>query len=68
MPAFSELQLITDAPTVAPEYDSPLTKRMQLMLATLKPRTDAEALKLLRTSFPHSTLNERLGALARRRR
>lgn len=67
MATLSELQFVDTAPAVAPECVSPLTKRMHLMLATLKPRTDAEALKLLRTSFPHSTLHERLNALTRLR-
>jgi hypothetical protein len=41
---------------------------MRLMLSTLNPRSDAEALKLLRTSFPQSTLSERLNALSTIRR
>jgi hypothetical protein len=42
-----------------------LIKRMRIMLAAVKPRSDAEALKLLRANFPDSTLGERLSALTR---
>jgi hypothetical protein len=68
MATVSELQFIEDAPAIAPDSISPLVSRMQLMLSTLKPRSDAEALKLLRTRFPQSTLNERLSALSNLRR
>jgi hypothetical protein len=64
MATFSELQFIDGAPTIAPDSISPLVSRMRLMLASLKPRSDAEALKLLRTGFPESTLSERLSALS----
>jgi len=64
MATLSELQFIDSAPALAPDAVSPLVTRMRLMLATLKPRSDAEALKLLRTSFPQSTLGERLNALS----
>jgi|GEM_PF-1745129 len=62
------LQFLESAPTLAPDHLSPLVGRMRLMLSTLQPRSDAEALKLLRTSFPQSTLSERLNALSNLRR
>ncbi|MBY0531447.1 MAG: hypothetical protein K2P86_05695 [Xanthobacteraceae bacterium] len=67
MATLSELRFVDGAPAIAPDCVSPLVSRMQLMLSTLKPRSDAEALKLLRTSFPQSTLSERLSALSNRR-
>lgn len=68
MAAFSELQFVDGAPTLAPEDASVLIQRMRVMLSALKPRSDAEALKLLRAKFPESTLGERLTALARQAR
>jgi hypothetical protein len=68
MATLSELQFIDGAPALAPDHASPLVGRMRLMLSTLNPRSDAEALKLLRTSFPQSTLSERLNALSTIRR
>jgi hypothetical protein len=68
MAMLSDLQFLERAPALAPEDATPLIGRMRLMLATLKPRSDAEALKLLRTSFPQSTLGERLSALSPARR
>ncbi len=63
MATHADLRFIENAPALAPDAVTPLVTRMRLMLATLKPRSDAEALKLLRTSFPQSTLGERLSAL-----
>jgi hypothetical protein len=68
MATFTELQFIEGAPAIAPDSISPLVTRMRLMLSTLSPRSDAEALKLLRTSFPQSSLSERLSALTNLRR
>ena len=68
MSAFTGLQFLESAPTLAPDHLSPLVGRMRLMLSTLRPRSDAEALKLLRTSFPQSTLSERLSALSNTQR
>ncbi len=68
MATFSELQFIDGAPAIVPDGISPLVVRMRLMLSTLKPRSDAEALQLLRRSFPQSTLTERLSALSDLRR
>jgi hypothetical protein len=68
MATLSELQFIDRAPAIAPDSISPLSSRMRLMLSTLKPLSDADALKLLRTSFPQSTLSERLNALSSLRR
>jgi hypothetical protein len=68
MGTFTSLQFLESAPALAPDFLSPLVGRMRLMLSTLQPRSDAEALKLLRTSFPQSTLSERLNALSILRR
>jgi len=68
MATLSHLQFVEGAPAIAPEGASPLIARMRLMLGSLRPLSDAEALKLLRTSFPHSTLSERLNALSNTRR
>jgi hypothetical protein len=68
MSAFIGLQFLESAPTLAPDDLSPLVGRMRLMLSTLRPRSDAEALKLLRTRFPQSTLSERLSALSNTQR
>lgn len=67
MATLSELKFVDGAPAIAPDGITPLTARMRLMLSTLTPKSDAEALKLLRTSFPQSTLGERLSALSKRR-
>lgn len=64
MAIFSNLQFVEGAPALAPDEAGPLVGRMRLMLAMVRPRSDAEALKLLRTSFPYSTLSERLSALS----
>jgi hypothetical protein len=68
MTTLSELDFIHSAPAIAPESLSPIAARMRLMLSTLQPRSDADALKLLRTGFPQSTLSERLNALSSLRR
>jgi hypothetical protein len=68
MATLSELQFVEGAPAIAPDSISPLVTRMRLMLSTLTPRSDAEALKLLRISFPQSSLSERLNALSNLRR
>lgn len=68
MATLSELQFVESAPAIVPDTILPLVGRMRLMLSTLNPRSDAEALKLLRTSFPQSTLSERLIALSHLRR
>jgi hypothetical protein len=65
MAAFSGLQFVEGAPALVPDDASSLIKRMRIMLAAVKPRSDAEALKLLRANFPDSTLGERLSALTR---
>jgi hypothetical protein len=68
MAMLSELQFVDGAPAIAPDYPSPLVSRMRVMLSTVRPNTDAEALKFLRTSFPQSTLSERLNAISSLRR
>jgi hypothetical protein len=67
MATLSELQFVEGAPALAPEDASSLIKRMRIMLSAIRPRSDAEALKLLRANFPDSTLGERLVALSRPR-
>lgn len=64
----SGLQFVENAPPLVPGRIHDLDQRMQTMLAALKPRSDAEALKMLRANFPQSTLAERLRALSRRQR
>lgn len=62
----SNLQFVENAPPLAPGRQPDLDQHMQTMLSALKPRSDAEALKMLRANFPQSTLAERLRALSRR--
>lgn len=64
MASFADLQFLNGSPALAPNDVSPLLARMRTMLFAVKPRTDAEALKLLRVRFPESTLSERLHALS----
>ena len=66
MAMLSDLQYVERSPALAPQDASPLVGRMRLMLSTLRPRSDAEALKLLRSSFPQASLSERLSALSPR--
>lgn len=61
-----DLQFVENSPPLAPGQKADLDQHMQTMLAALKPRSDAEALKMLRANFPQSTLAERLRALSRR--
>jgi hypothetical protein len=68
MATLSDLKFVEGAPAIAPEGISSLSQRMQILLSALRPRSDAEALKLLRTRFPQSTLSERLDALSKLRR
>lgn len=68
MGSLTDLQFLEGAPTLVPEEISPLLGRMRTLLFAVKPRSDAEALKLLRTRFPESTLRERLHALSCLRR
>ncbi len=68
MATLSNLQFIEAAPALAPDDVSPLLRRMQVMLFAIRPRSDAEALKFLRTRFPESSLSERLTALTHLRR
>jgi hypothetical protein len=60
------MQMILESPPLAPEIPITATvNRMTRMLKTVRPATDAEALRLLRTAFPQSTLTDRIVALAR---
>ncbi len=68
MATLPELKFFEDAPTIVPESTTSLARRMLLLLSALNPRSDAEALKLLRSRFPQSTLSERLSALSNLRR
>jgi hypothetical protein len=68
MASLADLQFLDGAPALVPDEASPLLGRMRTMLSAIRPRSDAEALKLLRTRFPESTLSERLSALSCLRR
>jgi hypothetical protein len=68
MASLADLQFLEGAPALVPDEISPLLGRMRRMLLAVRPRSDAEALKLLRTRFPESTLSERLHALSSLRR
>lgn len=68
MASLADLQFVEGAPALAPDDVPLLVTRMRTMLFALKPRSDAEALKLLRTRFPESSLHERLNALSCLRR
>lgn len=68
MASLADLQFLKGAPALVPDEISPLLGRMRTLLFAVKPRSDAEALKLLRTRFPESTLSERLHALSGLRR
>mgnify|MGYP001172796713 CR=1 FL=1 len=61
-----ELPLIESSPPLVPAGPFGLAGKMQTLLQALKPRTDAEALRLLRANFPHSSLTERMNALSSR--
>ncbi len=52
-----------DVPAVYPV--SVRMNRMTQLLKSARPRTDAEALRLLRGAFPGSSLAERVAAIAR---
>jgi hypothetical protein len=48
--------------------DAPVTatmNRMTSLLKTVKPASDAEALRMLRAAFPQMSLKDRIAALAR---
>jgi hypothetical protein len=54
-----------------PVLDTPVSaamNRMARFLKTMRPATDAEALRMLRAVFPQATLVERTAALARHNR
>lgn len=60
------MQMILEAHTQATE--APVTavmNRMTRMLKTVRPTSDAEALKMLRAAFPQTSLSERIAALVR---
>jgi hypothetical protein len=60
------MQMILQSPPLASEIPITATvNRMTRMLKTVRPATDAEALRLLRTAFPQATLTDRIAALAR---
>ena len=50
----------SDGYTLSPDFDP---ANMAAKVMTFSPATDAEALKLLRTSFPHCSLSMRIAAL-----
>lgn len=51
------------APAGAPV--TAVMNRMTRFLATVRPASDAEALRMLRAAFPQTSLGERIAALAR---
>ncbi len=60
------MQMILESPSLPP--DAPVTatmNRMTRLLKTVRPVSDAEALRLLRAVFPQTTLRDRIAALAR---
>jgi hypothetical protein len=62
----SQMQMILESPSLAP--DVPVTaimNRMTRMLQSVRPATDAEALRLLRAAFPQTSLADRIAALTR---
>ncbi len=60
------MQMICESQPAAPETPVTVTmNRMARMLNTVRPPTDAEALRMLRVAFPETTLRERIAALAR---
>jgi hypothetical protein len=57
--------MILESPPLAAEMPVTATKnRMRRMLSTVRPATDAEALRMLRSAFPQTTLAERIAAIA----
>jgi len=63
--AFAHLPYLDQAPSLSPTGIATLQARMEVLLQALRPRSHAEALRLLRARFPESTLAERIAALAR---
>jgi hypothetical protein len=54
-----EIPLTAELPTTA------TMNRMTRLLRTVRPVSNAEALRMLRAAFPETTLSERIAALAR---
>jgi len=60
------MQMILESPSLSP--DAPVTatmNRMTRLLKTVRPVSDAEALRMLRAAFPQTSLQDRIAALAR---
>jgi hypothetical protein len=60
------MQTILESPSLSP--DAPVTatmNRMTRLLKTVRPGSDAEALRMLRAAFPQTSLSDRIAALAR---
>jgi hypothetical protein len=60
------MEMILESPSLSP--DAPVTatmNRMTRLLKTVRPMSDAEALKMLRAAFPQTSLTDRIAALAR---
>ena len=60
------MQMILESPLLSP--DMPITatmNRMTRLLKTVRPGSDAEALRMLRAAFPQTSLADRIAALAR---
>ena len=60
------MQMILESPSLSP--DAPVTatmNRMTRLLKTVRPGSDAEALRMLRAAFPQTSLKDRIAALVR---
>ena len=59
------MQMILETSTAAEAPLNAVMNRMTRMLRTVRPASDAEALRMLRAAFPQTTLQDRIAALAR---
>jgi hypothetical protein len=60
------MQMILESPALSPEAPVTATmNRMTRLLKTVRPGSDAEALRMLRAAFPQTSLKDRIEALAR---
>jgi len=60
------MQMILESPSLSPDAPVSATmNRMTRLLKTVRPMTDAEALRMLRAAFPQTSLQDRIAALTR---
>lgn len=60
------MQTILESPSLSPDVPVTATmNRMTRLLKTVRPGSDAEALRMLRAAFPQTSLRDRIAALAR---